>query len=132
MKHAQLSPDLSIFEARKASASHLGRTMRRAAVQPLGAAWADSPAALHAAVADALGTTIAGCADLHGGMSPGPAAALRLGDGRTVFVKAISAEVRAHNHMLIRQESAILDVLPQVRYRRHADSQPSSRGRGSR
>jgi hypothetical protein len=76
------------------------------------AAWADSPAPLHAAVADALGTTIAGCTDLHGGMSPGPAAALRLGDGRTVFVKAISAEVRAHNHMLIRQESAILDTLP--------------------
>ncbi|MCU7726160.1 phosphotransferase [Actinoplanes sp. KI2] len=30
-----------------------------------------------------------------------------------MFVKAVSAEVRAHNHKMIRQESAILDVLPE-------------------
>jgi hypothetical protein len=45
-------------------------------------------------------------------MSPGPAVCLRLADGRQVFVKAVSAEVRAHNHAMIRQESTILDVLP--------------------
>ena len=45
-------------------------------------------------------------------MSPGPAAGLRLADGRRVFVKAVSAEVRAHNHKMILQESAILDALP--------------------
>jgi aminoglycoside phosphotransferase (APT) family kinase protein len=45
-------------------------------------------------------------------MSPGPAAGLRLADGRQVFVKAVSAEVRAHNHAMILQESAVLDVLP--------------------
>src|SRR4051794_35655468 len=45
-------------------------------------------------------------------MSPGPAAGLRLADGRQVFVKAVSAEVRAHNHMMILQEAAILDALP--------------------
>lgn len=77
------------------------------------AAWADVPAPLHAAVADALDTAIAGHTDLHGGMSPGPAAALRLADGRTVFVKAMSAEVRTLNHMLVRRESAVLDVLPE-------------------
>ncbi|GHJ43504.1 hypothetical protein Cs7R123_08460 [Catellatospora sp. TT07R-123] len=76
------------------------------------AAWADAPAPLRAAVADALGSTITGHTDLRGGMSPGPAAALRLADGRTVFAKAMSAEVRAHNHMLVRRESAVLDVLP--------------------
>ncbi|BCJ76999.1 hypothetical protein CS0771_65430 [Catellatospora sp. IY07-71] len=76
------------------------------------AAWADTPAPLQAAVADALGTVIAGHKDLLGGMSPGPAAALRLADGRTVFAKAMSAEVRAHNHMLVGRESAVLDMLP--------------------
>jgi hypothetical protein len=67
---------------------------------------------VRAAVAEALGATIVGHTDLHGGMSPGPAVGLRLSDGRQVFVKAVSAEVRAHNHAMIRQESAILDVLP--------------------
>jgi hypothetical protein len=76
------------------------------------AAWADTPEPVRAAVAEALGAPIAGHTDLHGGMSPGPAAGLRLADGRQVFVKAVSAEVRAHNHAMIRQESAILDVLP--------------------
>ncbi|GAB4054278.1 phosphotransferase [Catellatospora paridis] len=77
------------------------------------AAWADAPDPLQAAVADALGTVVADHTDLHGGMSPGPAAALRLADGRTVFVKAMSTEVRAHNHLLVHRESAVLDLLPQ-------------------
>ncbi|WP_412749637.1 phosphotransferase family protein [Krasilnikovia sp. M28-CT-15] len=76
------------------------------------AAWADTPEPVRTAVAEALGATIAGHTDLHGGMSPGPAAGLRLADGRQVFVKAVSAEVRAHNHTMIRQEAAILDALP--------------------
>ena len=76
------------------------------------AAWADTPQAVRAAVAEALGAAIVGHADLHGGMSPGPAAGLRLADGRQVFVKAVSANVRAHNHAMIRQESPILDALP--------------------
>jgi aminoglycoside phosphotransferase (APT) family kinase protein len=76
------------------------------------AAWADTPEPMRTAVAEALGVTIVSHTDLHGGMSPGPAAGLRLSDGRQVFVKAVSAEVRAHNHTMIRQESAILDVLP--------------------
>jgi aminoglycoside phosphotransferase (APT) family kinase protein len=76
------------------------------------AQWADTPEPVRTAVAEALGATIVGHADLHGGMSPGPAAGLCLADGRRVFVKAVSADVRAHNHAMIRQESAILDVLP--------------------
>jgi phosphotransferase family enzyme len=76
------------------------------------AAWADTPEPLRTAVAEMLGATIVGHTDLHGGMSPGPAAGLRLADGRQVFVKAVSAEVRVHNHTMIRQESEILDVLP--------------------
>jgi Phosphotransferase enzyme family len=76
------------------------------------AAWADTPEPVRTAVAEALGATIVGHTDLHGGMSPGPAAALRLADGRQVFVKAMSAEVRAHNHAMILQESVILDALP--------------------
>lgn len=76
------------------------------------AAWADTPEPVRAAVAEALGAAIVGHTDLHGGMSPGPAAGLRLGDGRQVFVKAVSAEVRALNHAMILQESAVLDILP--------------------
>lgn len=76
------------------------------------AAWAETPEPVRTAVAAALGAAIAGHTDLRGGMSPGPAAGLRLADGRQVFVKAVSAEVRAHNHRMIRQESAILDALP--------------------
>jgi hypothetical protein len=76
------------------------------------AAWADTPAEVRTAVAEALGAPIAEHTDLHGGMSPGPAAGLRLADGRQVFVKAVSAEVRAHNHRMIRQEAEILDILP--------------------
>jgi hypothetical protein len=64
------------------------------------------------AVAEAVGTTIVAHTDLHGGMSPGPAVGLRLADGRQVFVKAVSAEVRAHNHKMILQEAGILDALP--------------------
>ncbi|GAA1751431.1 phosphotransferase [Luedemannella helvata] len=76
------------------------------------AAWADTPVSVRTAVAGALGAAIVDHTDLHGGMSPGPAAGLRLTDGRQVFVKAVSAEVRAHNHAMILQESAILDLLP--------------------
>jgi hypothetical protein len=76
------------------------------------AAWADTPQPVRTALADALGSGIVDHTDLHGGMSPGPAAGLRLTDGRQVFVKAVSTDVRAHNHAMIRQESAILDALP--------------------
>lgn len=76
------------------------------------AAWAETPEPVRTAVAEALGATIVGHTDLHGGMSPGPAVGLRLDDGRQVFVKAVSAEVRAHNHAMILQESEILDTLP--------------------
>jgi len=71
-----------------------------------------TPAPVRGAVAEALGSPVVGHEDLHGGMSPGPAVGLRLADGRQVFVKAVSADVRAHNHAMIVQESWILDVLP--------------------
>ena len=76
------------------------------------ATWSDTPDPVRTAVAGALGAPIVGHTDLHGGMSPGPAAGLRLADGRRVFVKAISAEVRALNHAMIRRESTVLDALP--------------------
>ncbi|MFF5077692.1 hypothetical protein ACFY36_11610 [Actinoplanes sp. NPDC000266] len=74
--------------------------------------WADTPQPLRDAVAGALGSAVAGYRDLRGGMSPGPAVGLRLADGRRVFVKAESAEVRVHNHAMVLRESAILDELP--------------------
>lgn len=75
-------------------------------------AWASAPDQVRLAVAGALGSPVVRHRDLHGGMSPGPAVDLLLGDGRRVFVKAVSAEVRAHNHAMILQEAGILDVLP--------------------
>jgi hypothetical protein len=52
------------------------------------APWAETPEPVRIAVA--LGAAIAGHTDLHGGMSPGPAAGLRLAVGRQVFVKAVA------------------------------------------
>ncbi|MFG1990557.1 hypothetical protein ACGFJ7_11345 [Actinoplanes sp. NPDC048988] len=75
-------------------------------------AWADTPEPLRAAVAEALGAAVSDHRDLRGGMSPGPAVGLRLADGRRVFVKAESAQVRSHNHAMVLREAAILDVLP--------------------
>ena len=96
--------------------------------------WADAPDSIRTAVAEALGSAVVDHTDLHGGMSPGPAVRLRLADGRQSFVKAVSAEVRAHNHRMIAQESAILDILPPSvsAPRRLASPRPSSPGTGSR
>ena len=77
------------------SQSAYGPSVRCGVTFPPRTAWASTPEPVQTAVAAALGATIVGHPDLHGGMSPGPAAGLRLDDGRQVFVKAVSAEVRA-------------------------------------
>jgi len=62
---------------------------------------------------------------------PGPAVGLRLADGRQVFVKAVSAEVRAHNHKMIPAGSGEFWTLCRSRCRRLDASPPSKMGRGS-
>ncbi|MCY1142995.1 phosphotransferase [Actinoplanes sp. Pm04-4] len=67
---------------------------------------------LIAAVERACGAAVVGSRDVHGGMSPGPAAILRLGDGRRVFVKAVSREVSEPSHGFYRREVVALAALP--------------------
>jgi hypothetical protein len=47
----------------------------------------ERPASVRDRLTDLVGSPVTGWTDLHGGMSPGPAARLTLGDGRRVFVK---------------------------------------------
>jgi hypothetical protein len=79
--------------------------------------WSAAPAALRARVARQLGAEVTGSVAVHGGMSPGPAAVLRLADGRRVFVKAVSARVNAVSQRLYRWEAEALRVRPRPRPR---------------
>ncbi|SNS77846.1 hypothetical protein SAMN05421812_101755 [Asanoa hainanensis] len=54
--------------------------------------WHKAPADLRAAV---CGGEVVAARDVHGGMSPGPAAILTLANGDTVFAKAVSSAVSA-------------------------------------
>ncbi|WP_436528340.1 phosphotransferase [Actinoplanes sp. HUAS TT8] len=74
--------------------------------------WQTAPAPLARAVEARVGSPIIGFTDVHGGMTPGPAATLSLGNGDTVFVKAMSAHVNARSHELYQQEAAVLAVVP--------------------
>ncbi|GAA2913181.1 hypothetical protein Acy02nite_90500 [Actinoplanes cyaneus] len=73
--------------------------------------WRTVPTVLAGAVEECAGPITAFC-DVHGGMTPGPAATLSLGTGDAVFVKAMSRTVNARSHELYRQEAAVLSVMP--------------------
>lgn len=74
--------------------------------------WGSLPAAVRMAVDAALGAPVRTTRDIHGGMSPGPAALLDLGDGRRVFAKASSTTVNETTVALYRRELAVLAALP--------------------
>lgn len=74
-------------------------------------AWASAPAEIRRAVEYRVGVPVA-VHDVHGGMSPGPAAVLVLSGGDRVFVKAVSGAVNAGSYRLYQQEAAILAVMP--------------------
>ncbi|MCO8277128.1 aminoglycoside phosphotransferase family protein [Actinoplanes sp. TRM 88003] len=74
--------------------------------------WRDAPAELAAGVQRVCGASIVGSRDVHGGMSPGPAAVLRLADGRRVFVKAVSRAVSEPSHRFYQREAVALAALP--------------------
>jgi hypothetical protein len=57
-------------------------------------AWRAAPAALHRAVQRHVDGVVVEAHDVQGGMSPGPAAVLRLDSGVRVFVKAMSTPAR--------------------------------------
>jgi aminoglycoside phosphotransferase (APT) family kinase protein len=74
--------------------------------------WPTAPAGLRSAVEERLGSTVVASHDVHGGMSPGPAAVLSLDSGTRVFVKAVSRTVNAGSHQLYEQEATVLKILP--------------------
>lgn len=75
--------------------------------------WADAPRPLVRAVERALGAPIVGVEAVHGGMSPGPAAVVALGDGREVFAKAVSAQQSPKTHGLYAAEAGVLARVPE-------------------
>ncbi|GAA2161548.1 hypothetical protein [Actinomadura napierensis] len=74
--------------------------------------WTAVPAALRAAVEDALGGRVAEAATQHGGFSPGVAARLRLADGRRAFVKAVGPHPNPDSPDIHRSEASIAAALP--------------------
>lgn len=74
--------------------------------------WRTAPAGLREAVEQRVGSAVGVAHDVHGGMTPGPAAVLALENGTRVFAKAVSRSVSAGSHRLYRQEAAVLSVLP--------------------
>ncbi len=74
--------------------------------------WGSLAPTVRAAVDAALGAPVSATQDIHGGMSPGPAALLDLRDGRRVFAKASSATVNETTVALYRRELAVLAALP--------------------
>lgn len=74
--------------------------------------WADAPRPLVRAVERALGASIVGVEAVDGGMSPGPAAVMALGDGRQVFAKAVAAQQSAKAHRLYANEAEVLARVP--------------------
>ena len=74
--------------------------------------WVAAPTELREQVELICGSAVIGSDDVHGGMSPGPAAILRLEDGRRVFVKAVSRQTSAGSHRAYAREAATLAALP--------------------
>jgi hypothetical protein len=74
--------------------------------------WQAAPLQLRRAVECRIGSPIVASYDAHGGMTPGPAAALLLGNGARVFVKAINRTVSAGSYRLYQQEATVLNEIP--------------------
>lgn len=62
----------------------------------------------------AIGASVVGARDVHGGMSAGPAAVLDLDDGRTVFAKVNSRELNERSYQLYADEVAVYAALDDV------------------
>jgi len=70
------------------------------------------PAVVAVGVERVCGARVVGSRDVHGGMSPGPAAVLSLGDGRRVFVKAVSRTASEASYRFYQWEAVALAALP--------------------
>lgn len=74
--------------------------------------WVSAPIKLRRQVELICGSGVVGSTDVHGGMSPGPAAILGLDDGRRVFVKAVSGQASVGSHRAYMREAATLAAMP--------------------
>jgi aminoglycoside phosphotransferase (APT) family kinase protein len=74
--------------------------------------WRTVPPVVARAVEGCAGSTVIAFRDAHGGMTPGPAATLSLGNGTSVFVKAMSRGVNVRSYELYQQEAAVLAAMP--------------------
>lgn len=74
--------------------------------------WAEVPSPVRRAVDEMLGSAIVATRPVSGGFSPGPAVRASLADGRTVFVKAVGAELNPDAPRFHRREAAVLAALP--------------------
>jgi hypothetical protein len=68
-------------------------------------------AAVEGAVLSAVGSTVQDARDVHGGMSPGPAAVLTTADGQQVFVKITTSELNERSGQLYVDEIAAYHAL---------------------
>ncbi len=74
--------------------------------------WRTVPPVVTRAVEECVESPVVAFSDVHGGMTPGPAATLSLRNGALVFVKATSRGVNARSYQLYQQEAAVLAVMP--------------------
>jgi hypothetical protein len=73
--------------------------------------WSAAPEPLRRQVDRICGGSQVGT-DVHGGMSPGPAAVLSLRDGSRVFVKAVSDSLSTRSHANFVREAVALRAMP--------------------
>lgn len=74
--------------------------------------WAESPERVRRWVEESTGSTVVHARDVAGGFSPGSCAILRLENGRSVFAKAVGADLNPFSPSLHRREVRIAAALP--------------------
>lgn len=75
-------------------------------------AWPSIPERVRAAVEQRLGSAVIAADSQEGGFSPGPAARLRLADGRRAFAKAMGPGINPEAPGIHRREARIAAALP--------------------
>lgn len=74
--------------------------------------WADLPDPVRAQVEQVLGAPVVTAIDQRGGFSPGVAARVATGTGRTAFLKACSTMLNPGSVRLFAREARVLGILP--------------------
>src|SRR5579864_3421401 len=80
--------------------------------QGVRADWSAIPEHIRRAFESWAGSPVVAAISQASGFSPGVAARLRLGDGRGLFVKAVSAEANRDAQLFHRREARVVSALP--------------------